>query len=106
MTESILTNMRQGIKHKDTLPRIIVLDLRDQYKNTLDLDLEDVEIVSDPSLNIVSITPPAAEEEVVEEELEDEDMEGDGEGDAEETSGDDKGEKPSNEDSEEKSGDS
>ena len=94
------------------VPEQIELNIEDLELNSaksvaeLDLDLEDVEIVSDPSLNIVSITPPAAEEEVVEEELEDEDMEGDGEGDAEETSGEDKGEKPSNEDSEEKSGES
>ena len=92
------------------VPEQIELNIEDLELNSaksvaeLDLDLDDVEIVSDPSLNIVSITPPAAEEEVVEEELEDEDMEGDGEGDAEETAGDDKGEKPSNEDSEEKSG--
>ena len=33
----------------------------------LKIDIEDLDIVTDPSLNIVSITPPASEEEVVEE---------------------------------------
>jgi large subunit ribosomal protein L25 len=94
------------------VPEQIELNIEDLELNSaksvaeLELDLEDVEIVTDPSLNIVSITPPAAEEEVVEEELDDEEMDGDVDGDAEESSGDDKGEKPSNEDSEDKSGES
>ena len=47
----------------------------------LEIDIEDVDIISDPSLNIVSVTPPAAEEEVVEEVIDDElDMGDDAEG--------------------------
>ncbi len=42
----------------------------------LEIDLDDVDIVTDSSMNIVSITPPAVEEEVVEEELEGEELEG------------------------------
>ena len=53
ITESILTNMRQGIKHKDTLPRIIVLDLRDQYKNTLDLDLEEINVPTNVKKEVI-----------------------------------------------------
>ena len=41
--DSIIYNMRKGMRVKDTIPRIIVLDLLDQYKNTLDLDLEEKE---------------------------------------------------------------
>tara|TARA_B100000427_G_C15473822_1_gene579771 strand:- start:31 stop:717 length:687 start_codon:yes stop_codon:yes gene_type:complete len=37
----------------------------------LDVGLEDVDVIADASLNIVSVTPPAAEEEIVEEEIED-----------------------------------
>ncbi len=36
----------------------------------LDIDIKDVEIISDSNLNIVSITPPASEEEVSDEDLE------------------------------------
>ncbi len=46
----------------------------------MEIALEDVEIMSDLSLNIASVTPPASEEEVVEEFPDDEDMVGDGEG--------------------------
>ena len=47
----------------------------------LEIDIKDVDIISDPSLNIVSVTPPAAEEEVVEEVIDDElDMGDDAEG--------------------------
>ena len=53
MTQSILKNMRQGIKHKDTLPRIIVLDLRDQYKNTLDLDLEEINVPTNVKKEVI-----------------------------------------------------
>ena len=93
------------------VPEQIELNIEDLELNSaksvadLDLDLEDVEIVSDPNLNIVSITPPAAEEEVIEEELDDEDMDEDADG-SEEGSSDDKGEESSSEDSEEKSGES
>ena len=53
------------------------------------IDNEDIEIVSDKNLNVVSITPPAAEEEPEIEELEDEEgeLEGELEG-AEEAEGD------------------
>ena len=56
------------------VPEQIELNIEDLELNSaksvadLELDLEDVDIVTDPSLNIVSITPPASEEEVVEEE--------------------------------------
>ena len=43
----------------------------------LEIDIEDVDVITDPSLNIVSVTPPAAEEEVVEEGVDDE-MDSDG----------------------------
>ena len=43
----------------------------------LEIDIEDVDVITDPSLNIVSVTPPAAEEEVVEEGIDDE-MDSDG----------------------------
>ena len=46
ITESILINMKQGIKYKDTLPRIIVLDLRDQYNRFLDFDIEAIKVPS------------------------------------------------------------
>ena len=45
----------------------------------LELDLEDVDIITDPSLNIVSITPPASEEEVVEDVQEEETLDEGGE---------------------------
>ena len=54
------------------VPEQIELNIEDLELNSaksvadLELDLEDVDIVTDPSLNIVSITPPASEEEVVE----------------------------------------
>ncbi len=44
VTESILLNMREGVKRKDTIPRMIVLDLRDQYKNFLELDLNQISV--------------------------------------------------------------
>ena len=44
ITKSILTNMRLGIKKKDTLPRMIVLDLRDQYTNFLELNLDELSV--------------------------------------------------------------
>ena len=50
----------------------------------LEIYIEDVDIITDPSLNIVSVTPPAAEEEVVEESVDDE-MDSDGEETPEET---------------------
>ena len=52
----------------------------------LEIDIEDVDVITDPSLNIVSVTPPAAEEEVVEEGVDDE-MDSDGVETSEETTG-------------------
>ena len=53
------------------VPEQIELNIEDLELNSaksvadLELDLEDVDIVTDPNLNIVSITPPASEEEAV-----------------------------------------
>ena len=56
------------------------------------LDNEDIEIVSDASLNIVSITPPAAEEEIiVEGELDEEGLEGEEEQEGEEATKEESG---------------
>ncbi len=72
----------------------------------LEIDIEDVDIISDPSLNIVSVTPPAAEEEVVEEIIDDElDMGDDAEGIVE-SSDEDKGDETTDGDSDGKSEDS
>ena len=54
------------------VPEQIELNIEDLELNSaksvadLEIDIGDVDIVTDPSLNIVSITPPASEEEVVE----------------------------------------
>ena len=54
------------------VPEQVELDIEELELNSaksvadLEIDIEDVDIVTDPSLNIVSITPPASEEEVVE----------------------------------------
>ena len=54
------------------VPEQIELNIEDLELNSaksvadLEIDIEDLDIVTDPSLNIVSITPPASEEEVVE----------------------------------------
>tara|TARA_B100001113_G_scaffold274183_1_gene228809 strand:+ start:598 stop:1278 length:681 start_codon:yes stop_codon:yes gene_type:complete len=67
------------------VPEQIELNIEDLELNSaksiadLDIGLEDVDIISDPSLNIVSVTPPAAEEEVVEEVLDDEEIDEDSE---------------------------
>ena len=50
--DSIIYNMRKGMRVKDTIPRIIVLDLLDQYKNTLDLDLEELDFPAHSIKNI------------------------------------------------------
>ena len=71
----------------------------------LELNLEDVDIVTDPSLNIVSITPPAAEEEVVAETDDDEELDDDGDVSGGESSDDKVEESPSG-DSDQKSEDS
>ena len=44
MTNTTIDNMRKGMKNKDTIPRMIVLDLRDQYNNALDMDLEQISV--------------------------------------------------------------
>ena len=95
------------------VPENIELDIEDLELNAarsvadLKIENEDIEIVSDASLNIVSITPPAAEEEpVVEEELDEEGIEGEEgeEGGKDDTGSDEKGE--SSDDEDEKSGES
>ena len=54
------------------VPEQIELNIEDLELNSaksvadLEIDIEDLDIVTDPSLNIVSITPPASEEQVVE----------------------------------------
>ena len=54
------------------VPEQIELNIEDLELNSaksvadLEIDIEDLDIVTDPSLNIVSITPPTSEEEVVE----------------------------------------
>ena len=55
------------------VPEQVELNIEDLELNSaksvadLEIDIEDLDIVTDPSLNIVSIMPPASEEEVVEE---------------------------------------
>ena len=67
------------------VPEQIELNIEDLELNSaksvadLELDLEDVDIITDPSLNIVSITPPASEEEVVEDVEEEETLDEGGE---------------------------
>ena len=75
------------------VPEQIELNIEDLELNSaksvadLELDLEDVDIVTDPSLNIVSITPPASEEEIVED-VEEEDALDEGDEPTEEASKD------------------
>ena len=91
------------------VPENIELDIENLGLNEarsvsdLTIDAEDVEIVTDSSLNIVSITPPAAEEEVVEEEV----VDGEGEiiGDSEDAPSEDKSEETSSGESDENSAD-
>jgi large subunit ribosomal protein L25 len=67
------------------VPEHIEIDIEDLEMNSarsiadIKIDNEDIEIVSDKNLNVVSITPPAAEEEPEIEELEDEEGELEGE---------------------------
>jgi large subunit ribosomal protein L25 len=71
------------------VPEHIEIDIEDLEINSarsvadIKIDNEDIEIVSNTNLNVVSITPPAAEEEPEIEELEDEEGEGEGEEGAE-----------------------
>jgi uncharacterized protein (DUF885 family) len=44
ITDSIIMNMKQGLRYKDTLPRIIVLDLRDQYHRAISNDYSDIQV--------------------------------------------------------------
>jgi len=53
VTKTMITNMRLGMKHGDTIPRMIVLDLRDQYKNALDLDLETISVPKDVKKDVI-----------------------------------------------------
>jgi len=68
------------------VPEHIEIDIEDLEINSarsvadIKIDNEDIEIVSNTNLNVVSITPPAAEEEPEIEELEDEEGEGEMEG--------------------------
>ena len=54
------------------VPEQVELNIEDLELNSaksvadLEIDIEDLDIVTDPSLNIVSITPPVTEEEIVE----------------------------------------
>ncbi len=92
------------------VPENIELDIEDLGLNEarsvddLTIDTEDLEIVTDSSLNIVSITPPAVEEEVVEEEEVDE--EGEVADTAEESAGEQKSDESPSDKSDETSGDS
>ena len=92
------------------VPENIELDIEDLGLNEarsvddLTIDTEDLEIVTDSSLNIVSITPPAVEEEVVEEE--DVDEEGEVADTAEESAGEQKSDESPSDKSDETSGDS
>tara|TARA_B100000929_G_scaffold88283_1_gene69068 strand:- start:20 stop:709 length:690 start_codon:yes stop_codon:yes gene_type:complete len=67
------------------VPEHIEIDIEDLEINSarsvadIKIDNEDIEIVSNTNLNVVSITPPAAEEEPEIEELEDEEGEDEGE---------------------------
>ena len=67
------------------VPEHIEIDIEDLEMNSarsvadIKIDNEDIEIVSDKNLNVVSITPPAAEEEPEIEELEDGEGEVEGE---------------------------
>ena len=68
------------------VPEHIEIDIEDLEINSarsvadIKIDNEDIEIVSNTNLNVVSITPPAAEEEPEIEELDDEEGEGEMEG--------------------------
>ena len=76
------------------VPEHIEIDIEDLEMNSarsvtdIKIDNEDIEIVSDKNLNVVSITPPAAEEEPEIEELEDEEGELEGEEGVEGAEGD------------------
>ena len=93
------------------VPEQIELNIEDLELNSaknvgdLDLNLEDVDIVTDPSFNIVSITPPAAEEEVAVEVDDDEEL-AEGLDVSDEDSDGDKTEEPSGEDVNQKTEDS
>lgn len=69
------------------VPEQIELNIEDLELNSaknvgdLELNLEDVDIVTDSSMNIVSIMPPASEEEVVTETDGDEELDDDGDDD-------------------------
>jgi len=54
MTDSIINNMQAGIKNKDTLPRIIVLDLRDQYISALGMNLDEIKVPQNIKKEVIS----------------------------------------------------
>ena len=90
------------------IPENIELNIEDLELNSaksigdLEINIKDVEIVSDSTLNIVSITPPATEEEVIEEEMDQDDVEESLDG-SEDSIDDQKGEEKPNENKDEKS---
>ena len=79
------------------VPEHIEIDIEDLEINSaksvadIKIDNEDIEIVSNTNLNVVSITPPAAEEEPEIEELEDDEGEVEGEVEGDEGTEGDKG---------------
>ena len=81
------------------VPEQIELDIENLELNSslsvsdLDVGSEDVDVISDANLNIVSVTPPAAEEEVLEED------ESSVEGEEDEESSEEKTDEPSSDDS-------
>lgn len=44
ITNSVIYNMKKGILKKDTLPKMIVLDLIDQYNNVLKSDINNIQV--------------------------------------------------------------
>lgn len=53
MTDCIIKNMRQGIKKKDTLSKIVVLDMIKQYNHFLSSDISSLLVVPSTVLNKV-----------------------------------------------------
>jgi len=54
ITDSIIDNMKKGLKNKDTLPRIIAVDLRDQYIRALDMNLEEIKVPKNVQKEVIS----------------------------------------------------
>ena len=53
MTDCIIKNMRQGIKKKDTLSKIVVLDMIKQYNHFLSSDISSLLVVPSTVVNKV-----------------------------------------------------